>query len=243
MIAVFAALSFAIAAAVTNLVQSGAQIYAVECAYCHGADLKGTNDGPTLQGSGAAAIDFMLRTGRMPLEVPGTEPFSAPPQLTPQQIASLTAYVVAHGAGSGPPIPAVHPDPARLARGRVLFDDNCQACHGALGTGSIAGFGWLAPNMHADTADEIADAIRIGPGVMPRFGPNLIDQSDLDALVTYVLSFRHPPDAGGLSLESAGPVGEGLFAWIFGVGGCCLVMVLVGETLRTTRHPPRDEPR
>ena len=237
------ALLAVLAAAATSLVQSGALIYAIHCAFCHGADLNGTSDGPTLRGVGAAAVDFMLRTGRMPLEVPDTQPYSAPPQLTPQQIAALTEYVVAHGASTGPPIPEVHPSAAFVERGRMLFDDNCEACHGALGTGAIAGFGWLAPNMHADGPQEIADAVRFGPGVMPQYGPNLIDENDLNALVSYVLSFRNPQNAGGFSLESAGPVGEGLFAWIFGVGSCSIVMVLVGETLRTKQHPPRDEPR
>jgi len=211
----------------------GAALYAAHCSSCHGADLKGTGNGPSLQHAGAAAVDFMLRTGRMPLEVPDTEPLPAPAQLTSSQIEAIVAFTVAHGAGGGPPIPSVRPSDA-LARGRVVFDGNCQACHGALGTGAVAGYGWLAPPLYGDDATQIAEAIRFGPGIMPHFDSRLISDDDLDALVAYVGTFRHPPDIGGYSVEASGPVGEGLLAWIIGVGTGSIVMVLVGETLRSS---------
>ena len=49
---------------------SGRAIYLQSCAACHGQQGQGTVDGPSLQSSGAAAADFMLRTGRMPLNRP-----------------------------------------------------------------------------------------------------------------------------------------------------------------------------
>ena len=235
------ALAMAVALA-TPPPQKGEETYAVHCSNCHGTDLKGTPNGPSLIGVGPASIDFMVRTGRMPLEVPGTEPLPAPPQLQPDEIDALIAYVTTHGAGSSPPIPTVVHSEA-LARGRVVYDDNCEACHGALGTGAVAGFGWLAPPLQPDNPTQIAEAVRIGPGIMPRFGTKLIADNDLGALVAYVTTFRRSQDAGGYSVESSGPVGEGLVAWIFGVGSCTIVMVLVGETLRTRSHPPRDVPR
>ena len=214
---------------------AGGILYAVHCSSCHGADLRGTANGPSLQHAGAAAVDFMLRTGRMPLEVPDTEALPAPPQLTPQQIDAIVAYTLAHGAGSGPPIPTIaHSD--ALARGRVVFDNNCEACHGALGTGATTGYGWIAPALHDVDPTEIGEAVRFGPGIMPHFDAHLISDNDLDALVAYVMTFRHPPDIGGYSVESAGPVGEGLLAWIIGIGGGAIVMLLVGETLRTSKR-------
>jgi len=174
----------------------------------------------------------MLRTGRMPLEVPDTEALPAPPQLTPHQIDAIVAYTVAHGAGSGPAIPTLARSNA-LARGRLLYDDNCQACHGALGTGATTGYGWIAPALHDAEGTQIAEAVRFGPGIMPHFDARLIPNGDLNALVAYVQTLRHPPDIGGYSVESAGPVGEGLLAWVIGVGTCAIVMLLVGETLRS----------
>jgi ubiquinol-cytochrome c reductase cytochrome c subunit len=226
-------MAFIVAALLAAATSVGGVLYTVHCSSCHGADLRGTGNGPSLQHAGAAAVDFMLRTGRMPLEVPDTEDLPAPPQLTPEQIDAVLAYTLAHGAASGPPIPAIGPS-TNLARGRVLFDDNCQACHGALGTGATTGYGWIAPALHDDSGTQIAEAVRFGPGIMPHFDSRLISDTDLNALVAYVLTLRQPPDIGGYSVESSGPVGEGLLAWIIGIGAAVIVMMLVGETLRTS---------
>ena len=48
----------------------GQALYAQSCAACHGPGGTGTGDGPPLIAVGAAAADFMLRTGRMPLAAP-----------------------------------------------------------------------------------------------------------------------------------------------------------------------------
>lgn len=228
-------MAFIAAVLLASATSMGGILYAAHCSSCHAANLRGTANGPSLQHAGAAAVDFMLRTGRMPLEVPNTEALPAPPQLTPAQINAVVAYTLAHGAASGPPIPAIQSS-TDLARGRVLFDDNCQACHGALGTGATTGYGWIAPALHDDTATQIAEAVRFGPGIMPHFDARLISDADLNALVAYVVTLRRPPDVGGYSVESSGPVGEGLLAWIIGIGAAAIVMVLVGETLRTSNR-------
>src|SRR5438309_11132192 len=65
--------------------QLGAQLYAGNCATCHGVAGEGINQarvgaggvlgqGPALRGVGALAADFYLRTGYMPLASPHTEP-------------------------------------------------------------------------------------------------------------------------------------------------------------------------
>lgn len=239
MIALIAAVL--LAAANPQLV-AGKIVYDTHCIQCHGPNLQGTSNGPSLQHVGAAAVDFMLRTGRMPLEVPGTEALSGPPQLTPAQIKAVEAFALASGAQGGPPIPS--PAPGNdLARGRKIFDDNCEACHGAQGIGATVGFGWVAPDLYPADATEVAEAVRFGPGVMPNFDNRQISDSDLNDLVTYVLTFRHPPDVGGYALAHVGPTAEGLIAWFFGIGSTCIVMVLVGETLRSRQQPDRDRPR
>lgn len=211
-------------------VKEGGDLYAVHCIHCHGDKLQGTPMAPGLTSAGAANVDFQLSTGRMPLEVPATEPMRGPPSLPREQIDALVAYVVSHGS-NGPPIPTVHAT-SDLTRGRKIFEENCQACHGATGTGAVAGFGWLAPAVLQSTPLQTAEAVRVGPGIMPRFNENLIPQSDLDALAAYVDTLHHPDDRGGYSLASAGPVGEGLVAWLIGIGVTVLVMVAVGESLK-----------
>src|SRR3954447_21000560 len=51
-------------------VSAGATRYEASCAACHGIGGVGTASGPSLIGVGAASVDFMLRTGRMPLPEP-----------------------------------------------------------------------------------------------------------------------------------------------------------------------------
>jgi len=239
---VIALLAAVLLAAANPLVSQGKAIYDVHCIQCHGANLEGTSNGPSLRRVGAAAIDFMLRTGRMPLEVPDTEALSGPPQLTPRQIKAVEAFAMTGGAGGGAPIPTVKVG-SNLARGRILFDDNCEGCHGAQGIGATVGFGWEAPDLYPADPVEIAEAVRFGPGVMPNFDAHQISDSNLNDLVAYVLTFRRPPDIGGYALAHVGPTAEGLVAWFFGIGSSCIVMVLVGETLRSKQQPNRDKPR
>jgi ubiquinol-cytochrome c reductase cytochrome c subunit len=225
-----------------NLIKAGRGIYETRCIQCHGANLQGTESGPNLHGVGPAALDFMMRTGRMPLEVPDTEALPAPPQLTPQEIEAVIAFAVTNGAGDNPPIPQVKLND-HMAQGRKLYEDNCQPCHGAQGTGAIVGFGWEAPDLHPDNPASIAEAVRVGPGVMPHFDTHQLSDNDLNDVVSYVMTFRHSPDYGGYALGHTGPTGEGMAAWIFGMGTGCVVMVLVGETLKSRRQPNRDSPR
>jgi ubiquinol-cytochrome c reductase cytochrome c subunit len=179
----------------------------------------------------------MLTTGRMPIEVPGTQEQPGPPSFPADQISAIVAYVATHGAGSGPKIPYVAPS-SDLTRGRVIFEENCQQCHGAVGTGAVAGFGWIAPPLPIANDVQVAEAVRVGPGIMPRFDEHAISGRDLDALVAYVRTLHHPQDPGGWSVEASGPVGEGLIAFVIGLGVTITVMRLVGET---TKQEQRSE--
>ncbi|MDB5071772.1 MAG: menaquinol-cytochrome c reductase cytochrome c1 subunit precursor [Candidatus Eremiobacteraeota bacterium] len=213
-----------------DAIKVGGDLYALHCLACHGDKLQGTPQAPGLMNSGAASVDFQLSTGRMPLEVPGTEPMRGPPSFPRDQIDAIIAYVVSHGA-KGPDKPAVHSN-GDLTRGRKLYEENCEACHGATATGAVAGFGWLAPALLQSTPLQTAEAVRTGPGIMPKFDERVLPQADLDALAAYVDSLHHPDDRGGYSLASAGPVGEGLVAWIAGLGITVVLMFAVGETLK-----------
>lgn len=235
-------LAMALGAPPKALLDQGRQIYEVHCATCHGANLGGSENGPPLQGVGAAAVDFMLRTGRMPAEAPGVEQLSAPHILTGQEIDALVAFTVANGAGNNPPIPVVRLND-NVAAGRKIFDNECEPCHGASAEGAIAGFGWVAPPLDPADPVTVAEAVRFGPGEMPHWNEHQISSDQLDDLVSYVMSLRYPADVGGYALGHEGPSGEGWVAWFFGLGSTCTVMVLVGQTLRSRQQPNRDEPR
>jgi ubiquinol-cytochrome c reductase cytochrome c subunit len=117
-----------------------------------------------------------------------------------------------------------------LARGREVYAANCLACHGAGGQGASVGGGAVAPNLGGATPTQIAEAARIGPGVMPPFTEGQISQEDMDSLVRYVVSLRDANDRGGLGLGHVGPVVEGLVGWVIGLGLLLLVVRLTGSS-------------
>jgi len=207
----------------------GAQLYAVHCASCHGAMGEGTDNGIPLRDIGAAAVDFVLATGRMPLADPGNPMVRRPATWSRREIDEVVAFVVSFGPG-GPPVPAVHPESGDLARGEQIFAANCAPCHGGAAQGAAVGEGADAPDLHQASPLEIAEAVRVGPDPMPRFDPGIINQPDLDSVVRYVLFLRHPPDPGGLSLGHIGPVAEGFIAWAVGFAALVVVIRLIGTT-------------
>jgi len=60
-------------AAAEAQVEDGAKLFAANCATCHGMNLQGTTQAPSLIGVGAAAVDFQVGTGRMPLAATGPQ--------------------------------------------------------------------------------------------------------------------------------------------------------------------------
>jgi quinol---cytochrome-c reductase cytochrome c subunit len=211
----------------TSAVDEGRDLFATGCASCHGVTGEGTANGPPLVGVGPASVDFMLSTGRMPLGDPTQQPTRQAPKYTAEEIGALVAYVASLGPG-GEPIPVVDPEAGDVALGRHVYASHCLACHGAGAQGASVGGGQLAPSLYRASPEEVAEAVRIGPGAMPPFAEGLIDQHELDSLVRYVLELREPPDPGGLDLGRVGPVTEGFVAWVVGLGILVLVIRFTG---------------
>ncbi|MCU1463556.1 MAG: cytochrome c class, partial [Acidimicrobiales bacterium] len=223
-------------------------IYLRDCAVCHGSDGAGTPRGPSLLGLGRASVDYWVSTGRMPLTTPvrhdplppyrelppplrGFDPAAPParhkPAYPPETIGALVDYVVSLGPG-GPDIPAVDVATGDVARGGEIFRLQCAACHAWAGDGGAL-LHREAPSLHDATPTQIAEAIRVGPGNMPAFGPAAVDNTDLDALVAYVRYLDRPRDRGGNPLWHLGPVAEGLIAWVLAMGSITLAVRWMGE--------------
>jgi ubiquinol-cytochrome c reductase cytochrome c subunit len=216
-------------AAQVDPVMRGQELYAAGCASCHGPGGEGTGQGPPLIGVGAASVDFMVSTGRMPVADPADQPVRGRPAYSEEEVAAIVAYVTSLGPG-GQPIPQVNPVAGDLATGREVYAANCLACHGAGGQGASVGGGAVAPGLGLATPTQLAEATRIGPGVMPPFTQGQIPQHELDSLVRYVLSLRQATDRGGLGLGHVGPVIEGLVGWVVGLGLLVLVIRLTGSS-------------
>jgi len=205
----------------------GRALFRGSCASCHGLDGRGVpGSGPSLQRAGAQAADFYLRTGRMPLANPSDPPVRTPPLFTDAQITALTAYVASLGAG--PPIPPVDLVHADLSAGRRAFTDHCAGCHQVLARGGIV-TGAIAPPLQQATPTEVAQAVRIGPYLMPRFTRRQIDDRTLADIAAYVQWTKHPDDRGGWSIGNIGPIPEGLVAWFIGLLALLVVIRLIGE--------------
>lgn len=207
------------AAAGTVRSVDAAGLYAANCAACHGPVGEGTANGPSLRGVGAASVDFMLRTGRMPLPAPGVPMTRGRPAFSEDEIAALVAYVAAFGGGGGPAIPDVQVSRGDVARGRELFITNCAACHGAGASGDSVGGGFVAPPLLGVDPTILGEAIRTGPGVMPVFDEAQLSPADVDAIAAYLAHLRsRSASPGGFPLAGVGPVAEGYVAWLVGAG-------------------------
>lgn len=213
------------------LIRRGQDVYGQSCALCHGERGLGQGGVPGVAGSGPAAIDFYLSTGRMPLESVDERVRHRDQIVTDEEREALIAYIPTLAVGDvGPDIPEVgDPQNANLARGLELFTSNCAACHGPTAAGIAVGQRDVSSNLDVATPLEIAEAIRIGPGVMPVFGEDVVPQEDLEAIVAWVLDLRQRAAPGGAQIGRSGPVSEGFVAWFVGLGLLTIVMYLLGE--------------
>jgi quinol---cytochrome-c reductase cytochrome c subunit len=197
-----------------------ATLYALRCASCHGAAGQGSRWGPPLAGVAEVRIHFMLDTGRMPASVPYVEGPHVRPAFTPAQIDRLADYVAVSIARTHDrALPAV--GLGNVRRGRDLFAANCQSCHGVGGNGEAVGYGYqrVAPSLRRASAFQIAEAVRAGPGVMPRFGSAVLSDRDVSDIARYVRDVEsHDFGPGGITLSLVGAAAEGLVAWVFGLG-------------------------
>jgi quinol---cytochrome-c reductase cytochrome c subunit len=218
--------------------QLGAELFAGNCVTCHGVDGRGVRSrppyrgvgdvrgqGPSLRGVGALAPDFYLRTGYMPLGRPDEQPERHRVLLSEPEIRALVAYVDGLTPG-GPPIPSPHPERGSLSEGLQAFTQHCAGCHQVVAEGGVV-TGARVPPLHNATATQIAEAVRIGPYVMPTFSRRQISDRELDSIIRYVLLTRHPVDRGGWGIGNLGPFPEGIVAWLLAGGllvGACVVI-------------------
>lgn len=196
--------------------QRGAELYRQHCASCHGEQGQGSQRGPSLVGVGPASVDFQVGTGRMPIPDEMPQPRRDEPVFSADEIAALVDHVASFGGG-GPQVPRVVP--GDLPAGREIFAANCAPCHGATGAGAALTDGRDAPPLYEATAVQIAEAVRVGPGLMPVFPSQVLTDQQVDDLTTYVRRLQSERlDRGGNPLGRLGPLAEGLVAWIATLG-------------------------
>ncbi|MFN8076265.1 MAG: cytochrome c [Kineosporiaceae bacterium] len=207
-------------------VAAGRALFLANCTTCHGENAEGRANAPSLIGVGAAAVDFQVATGRMPLQASGPQAPAGRNKFSEEQVAQLAAYVAS--LGPGPAVPTADElsiDGADPARGSLIFRTNCAKCHNFAGKGGALTRGKYAPDLSDVSEKHIWEAMLTGPQSMPVFNDATIDEQSKKDVVAYLLSIREEPSPGGLSLGKLGPVSEGLVGWIVGLGlliGCAV---------------------
>ena len=104
-------------------------------------------------------------------------------------------------------------------------------CHNVAGAGGALTEGKYAPSLKGVTAAHIYEAMITGPQNMPVFGDNNLSADDKSNIITYLKFLDENPSPGGFDLGNLGPVSEGLFIWIFGLGA--IVAITVWLTARS----------
>jgi ubiquinol-cytochrome c reductase cytochrome c subunit len=248
LVALLAALVLVPAAAAAPSVKQGEHLYGRYCVSCHGMNGSGVHPArqigagpgraqtqqhvvaPPLRGVGARAADFYLRTGYMPLQKIGLQPRRSTVIFDEQQLRSLIAYVAS--LGGGPPIPQPHPERGDISLGQHLFTDNCAGCHQVMAEGGYV-TGAVPPALENATAVQVAEAVRIGPNVMPTFSRNQISPHELDSIIRYVEYTKNPDDRGGWAIGHLGPLPEGLVTWFIAAVATIGFCVVIGTRLRS----------
>jgi ubiquinol-cytochrome c reductase cytochrome c subunit len=217
------------------VIAKGQALFEEHCQACHGYQGGGgvVQGAPELVDAGAAAADFYLTTGRMPLNAPNNEALRHHQIFTQTEIDELVSYIAAlpsitGSSRSGPGLPQVLPlcpqseqssstttdSCVTLTEGEQLYEINCAQCHHASGSGGMLSGGTVIPSLHNASLEQAYEAPLIGPKPMPNF--SRFSQAQLSAMAWYVEYLKHPADPGGNPIAHFGPVAEGFFAILVG---------------------------
>ncbi len=215
-------------------IEAGRQLFLANCASCHGTSAQGNGDaGPSLVGVGAAAVDFQVATGRMPLAQPAVQ---APAKrdavlFSVEEITQMAAYV--DSLGPGPDVPeAEYLDlvGADIANGGKIYRTNCAMCHNSSGAGGALTRGKYAPSLMNVEPQHIYEAMVTGPQSMPVFNDDNITPEEKEDVIAFIKDIENGGASyGGHSLGSLGPAGDAVFIWTIGIGLLIAASVWLGR--------------
>jgi ubiquinol-cytochrome c reductase cytochrome c subunit len=180
----------------------------------------------------------------MPAAQPGAQIPQKEPTYTPQEVAELAAYVAS--LGPGPAIPSAkdysidglstEQRQQAVVQGGLIFRTNCTACHNFEGAGGAMPQGGYAPKILGVEPRYVYEAMLTGPQAMDNFSNGNLSPEEKRDIIAYLQSLQNSPDYGGFGLGGVGPVSEGLFAWLVGIGSLVGVATwIAAHTARTSR--------
>ncbi|MGH3665363.1 MAG: c-type cytochrome [Egibacteraceae bacterium] len=226
------------------------QLYASQCASCHGASgqggiIPGTDDPvPALQGNPEVTVsylDLVMRVGRMP--PPENAPFDNRARTvtlddTPRQI--VVDYLAEEFDIPGE-VPEVGEGDA--GNGRDVFAANCAQCHGSTGAGGVAGAGAWTPPVSGKGAVTIAEAIRVGPFAMPQFTAEQISDSEIADIAAFMAEVGAEQGTPIIGLTELNPVYASGFAALFVFVVIIAVLIIAGRPTWFPDPAGQHEPR
>ena len=196
-------------------------LYAQNCSVCHGVAGEGIGatpalDNPALRSSDAVALTKIISRGLFGTTMPAWHEEDGG-TLSDYQIATLVALIQSGdwqatqdrvvNLGLTPLVPfSAEPDPALLeavgelpggdvlARGIVVYAEQCVACHGADGLGSSIAPALNEPVVRAKPAADIERTILNGvPGTLMAGWQLVLPAEDVTALVTLITTWDTVP--------------------------------------------------
>lgn len=220
----------------------GAQLYAENCAVCHGDNGEGRVGATLAKDWPSIRPELTVRT-IIEQGVPGSvmpawgQKFGGP--FTQGELDALIMFILTWQTGNPPdltplptatlrpvvsPVPDVEGDPNR---GGVLYDENCAMCHGANAEGRVgATLAKSWPGIRPDLSIKTTIANGVPGSPMPAWsqangGP--LSEQDQNDLVAFILAI---PAAQVLQPTAMQP-GAATMPWLRGWGGFFIWMVLL----------------
>lgn len=161
--------------AVTPATVSGEDVFLENCSQCHGADAKGTKDGPGILSPVKPFATYVVRHGRgIEMGFPTGMDLWDTTKLSDDELNAILDWL------SSAPKPATGPE---------LYGRFCVNCHGA-----NARSGRVGKNIVSELA-ELSIKVRYGHGgtsyglrtsYMPAWGTDVLTDADLALLRTYI---------------------------------------------------------
>jgi len=131
---------------------------------------------------------------------PGLLRWTSADKLERERVSNDATIAATFARMRGVPIEQLAKDPQALAIGRVVFEDNCAACHGrdARGNGVVGAPNLIDGNsLYGNQGDTILASVLDGrKGAMPALG-NVVGEQGVNEVIAYVLTlngYSAPPD-------------------------------------------------
>jgi mono/diheme cytochrome c family protein len=232
---------------------NGAQLYADNCAVCHGPNGEGRSGAELNDVFVTIAPDVFLEEvisrGREGTFMPAwSEDYGGP--LTASEIDDIVAYIESWGTTVEPPMPAPNPPPKEIPPvpqvdgdpnvGYTIYQQNCLACHGPEGEGRIGAelqesFASVEPGAFAITTISRGIEGSLMPAFAQEDGGPLTDQQ-INDVAAYVFSIQHPAGPG-----PAGEVVGRASGWPLAFALLAVLILLVALGLVLGGRPPSEE--